>query len=78
MSNKKAQQVLKDLFIGCAKLNLSLYFLTHSYFRVSKDVRLNSPTMLKTTNAEFSFIEISYRPKYFIYIIFYLYNLYII
>ena len=68
MSNKKAQQVLKDLFIGCAKLNLSLYFLTHSYFRVSKDVRLNSPTMLKTTNAEFSFIEISFTDQNILYI----------
>ena len=41
MSNKKAQQVLKDLFIRCRKLNISLCFLTQSYFSVPKNVRLN-------------------------------------
>ena len=41
MPNKKAQQVLKDLFIRCRKLNISLCFLTQSYFSVTKDVRLN-------------------------------------
>ena len=41
MSNKKAQQVLKDLFISCRKLNISLWFSTQSYFSVPKDVRLN-------------------------------------
>ena len=41
MPNKKAQQVLKDLFIRCRKLNISLYFLTQSYFSVPKDVRFN-------------------------------------
>ena len=41
MSDKKAQQVLKDLFIRCRKLNISICFLTQSYFSVPKDVRLN-------------------------------------
>ena len=41
MSDKKAQQILKDLFIRCKKLNISLCFLTQSYFLVPKDVRLN-------------------------------------
>ena len=41
MSNKKAQQVLKELFIRCRKLNISLCFLTQSYFIVPKDARLN-------------------------------------
>ena len=40
-SNKKAQQVLKDLLITCRKLNILLCFLTESYFKVPKDVRLN-------------------------------------
>ena len=40
MSNKKAQQLLKELFIRCRKLNISLCFLTQSYFSVPKDVRL--------------------------------------
>ena len=41
MSNKKAQQVLKELFIRCRKLNISLCFLTQSYFSIPEDVRLN-------------------------------------
>ena len=30
------------MFIRCKKLNISLVFITQSYFSVSKDVRLNS------------------------------------
>ena len=41
MSDKKAQQILKELFIRYRKLNISLCFLTQSYFSVPKDVRLN-------------------------------------
>ena len=41
MSDRRAQQVLKDLFIRCRKLNILLCFLTQSYFSVPKDVRLN-------------------------------------
>ena len=41
MSDKKAQQIYKDLFIRCTKLNISPRFLTQSYFSVPKDVRLN-------------------------------------
>ena len=41
ISDKKAQQILKDLFSRCRKLNISLCFLTQSYFSVPKDVRLN-------------------------------------
>ena len=42
MSNKKFQAVVKKLFIRCRKLNISLVFITKSYFCVQKDVRLNS------------------------------------
>ena len=42
MSSKKAQQVIKELFIRCMKLNISLCFLTQPYFSVPKDVRFNS------------------------------------
>ena len=41
MYDKKAQQILKYLFIRCRKLNISLCFLTQSYFIVPKDVKLN-------------------------------------
>ena len=41
MSDRRAQQIHEDLFIRCRKLNISLCFLTQSYFPVPKDVRLN-------------------------------------
>ena len=41
MFDKKAQQVLKELFIRCRKLNISLCFIIQSRFNVPKDVRLN-------------------------------------
>ena len=42
MTNKKFQAMTKDLFIRCRKLNISLVFITQSYFSVPKDARLNS------------------------------------
>ena len=42
ITNKKFQAILKELFIRCRKLNISLVFITQSYFSVPKDVRLNS------------------------------------
>ena len=42
MTNKKFQAIIKELFIRCRKLNISLIFITQSYFSVPKDVRLNS------------------------------------
>ena len=41
MSNKKFQVIIKELFIRCRKLNISLVFITKSYFSVPKDVRLS-------------------------------------
>ena len=42
MTNKKFQAIIKELFIICRKLNISLVFITQSYFSVPKDVGLNS------------------------------------
>ena len=42
MTNKKFQAIIKELFIRCRKLNISIVFLTQSYFSVPKEVRLNS------------------------------------
>ena len=42
MTNKKFQTIIKELFIRCRKLNISLVFITRSYFSVPKDVRLNT------------------------------------
>ena len=41
MSNKKFQAIIKELFIRSRKVNISLVFITQSYFSVPKDVRLN-------------------------------------
>ena len=52
MTNKAFQSVIKELFIRCRKLNISLVFITQSYFSVPKDVRLNSTHyfILKSNN----------------------------
>ena len=52
MTNKKFQAIIKELFIRCRKLNISLVFITQSYFSVPKDVRLNSThyLIMKTNN----------------------------
>ena len=42
MTNKKFQAIFKELFIRCRKLNVSLAFITQSYFSVPKNVKLNS------------------------------------
>ena len=42
INNKKLNSVVTKLFIGGRKLNISLVFITQSYFKVPKDVRLNS------------------------------------
>ena len=36
------QAIIIELFIRCRKLNISLVFITQSYFSVPKDVRLNT------------------------------------
>ena len=42
MTSKKYQVLIKELFIRYRKLNISLVFITQSYFSIPKDVRLNS------------------------------------
>ena len=42
MTNKKFKSIIKELFIRCTKLNISLVFITQYYFSVPKDGRLNS------------------------------------
>ena len=42
MTNKKFQTIIKELFTTCRKVNISLVFITQSYFSVPKNVRLNS------------------------------------
>ena len=42
MINKNFQAIIKELFIRCRKLNISLVLITQSYFSLPKEVRLNS------------------------------------
>ena len=42
ISNNKLNSIVTELFIRGRKLNISIVFITQSYFKVPKDVRLNS------------------------------------
>ena len=42
INDKKLNPVVTELFIGGRKLNITIVFITQSYFKVSKGVRLNS------------------------------------
>ena len=42
IQNKKLDSIVTELFIRGRKLNISLVFITQSYFKVPKDVRLNT------------------------------------
>ena len=42
LSNKKLNPIVTELFIRGGKVNISLVFVTQSYFAVLKNVRLDS------------------------------------
>ena len=42
IDNKKLNPIVTELFIRGRKRNISIVFITQSYFKVPKDVRLNS------------------------------------
>ena len=44
--DKKLNSIVTELFIRGRKLNISLVFITQSYFKVPKDVRLNTSQFL--------------------------------
>ena len=46
LANKKLQRPVVDLFIRGRKLNISLVFISQSYFGIPKDVRLNTTHFL--------------------------------
>ena len=39
--NKNFKRIIKELFYRAHKINVSIVFITHSYFRALKDARLN-------------------------------------
>ena len=46
INNNKLNPIVTELFIRVRKLNISIAFITQSYFKVPKDVRLNSAHFL--------------------------------
>ena len=54
INNKKLNPVVTKLFIRVRKLNISIVFITQSYFKVPKDFRLNSTHffIMKITNKQ--------------------------
>ena len=42
LSDKKLNPIVTELFMRGRKLNIFLVFMTQSYFKESKDVRLNT------------------------------------
>ena len=65
INNKKLNHVVTELFIKGRKLNISIVFISQSYFKMAKDVRLNS------TN--FFIMKIPNKREFFIYIYIYIY-----
>ena len=52
--NKKFKIIIKKLFYRAHKINVSIVFITPSYFRALKDARLNSThyILMKISNKE--------------------------
>ena len=48
INDKKLNSIVAELFIRGRKLNISLVFMTQSYFKVPKDVRLNATHLFIT------------------------------
>ena len=54
MRSEKFKAIVKELFVTCRKLNISIVFITQSYLRTPKDARLNSThyILMKIGNKE--------------------------
>ena len=54
INNNKLNPIVTELFIRGRKLNISIVFIAQSYFKVPKDVRLNSThfIIMKIPNIE--------------------------
>ena len=46
MRSEKFKAIVKELFIRCRKLNISIVFIMQSYFRTPKNATLNSTHIL--------------------------------
>ena len=52
MTNKKFQSIIKELFIRCRKINISLVFITQSYFSVPEEGLFKRLENIKDKNEE--------------------------
>ena len=52
INNKKINSIVTELFIRGGKLNISIFFITQSYFKVPKDVRLNTTHCFMTKTSK--------------------------
>ena len=52
LSNKKLNPILTQFIIRGKTLNISLVFITQSYFAVPKDIRLNSTHYFNYENSK--------------------------
>ena len=50
--NKNLDSIVTELFIRGRKLNISLVFITRSYFKVPKDVKLNTSHFFIAKNSK--------------------------
>ena len=48
INNKRLYSIVTELFIRGRKLNISVVFITQSYFKVPKDIRLNTTHLFMT------------------------------
>ena len=52
MTNKRFQAIIKELFIRCRRLNISLVFSTQSYFSVPKRCKIKYNTLFYHENKQ--------------------------
>ena len=51
--NKNFKRIIKELFYRARKINVSIVFITQSYFRTLKDARLNSTHYILMKNLDY-------------------------
>ena len=51
-TDKKFQVIIKELFIRCRIVNISLAFITQSYFSVPKDVKIKFKILFDYQNQQ--------------------------
>ena len=63
LSNKKLDPIITELFIRGRKLNISLVFITQSYFAVPKNIRVNSMHYFVKIPSKTELQQIAFNPS---------------